>query len=70
MGEQKRRKDTKVHGVTENTQERKVVAENQDIKAPGLGDARAPLLSSNLARSAEPETKFPKSRTYLQCKGS
>lgn len=41
--EQKQRKDTKVHGVTENTQERKVVAEDQDIKAPGLWDACAPL---------------------------
>lgn len=42
--EQKRRKETKVHGVTENTQkERKVVPEDQDVKALGLRDACAPL---------------------------
>lgn len=43
MREQKRRKETKVHGVTENTQERKVVPEDQDVKALGLRDACAPL---------------------------
>lgn len=66
MREQKWRKETKVQGVTEYTQKkRKVVTEDQDIKAPGLRDDVLPSPSYNLARSAEPGAKFPNSRTYL-----
>lgn len=40
---QKLRKDTEVHAVKENTQERETAAEEREIKAPSLQNAGACL---------------------------
>ena len=43
MREQKPRKDTEVHAVTKNTQEREVATEEREIKALSLQNAGAHL---------------------------